>query len=215
MRTGDSEITSKVDGGDAAPVLLPPQALPAVVPLAAAAVMVVAVALGTVVTVGGDFFGSSDREATRDVARSTTGGRSEVLSIAADRTAGVFTVLPASFQNAPDSVLAQLTMPEADKRRLAQELADGRVRLAAVTLWDTMDEDGDLVEVSAGGFSQNLVILHKPKTFFLPLQPGGSVSIKALRDGGGGGVTLGVSTVLGPLPLPPLAPGQSLEIAAL
>jgi hypothetical protein len=57
--------------------------------------------------------------------------------------------------------------------------------------------------------------MHKPVTFFLPLQPGGTVSIRAVRDGGGGGVTLGVSTVIGPVPLPSLAPGQIVEIPAL
>jgi hypothetical protein len=47
------------------------------------------------------------------------------------------------------------------------------------------------------------------------LQAGGTVSIRAVRDGGGGGVTLGVSTVIGPVPLPSLAPGQIVEIPAL
>jgi hypothetical protein len=78
-----------------------------------------------------------------------------------------------------------------------------------------MSEDGDMVELNAAGFSQRVTIMHKPVSFFLPLNPGGSVNIKAVRDGGGGGVTLGVSTITGKLALPILAVGQSVEIPAL
>ena len=139
----------------------------------------------------------------------------KVFSVSADQTTGAFKILPTNFQNAPGSVLAQLDMPEVEKARLAEKLADGSVRLAAVTVWDTVDEDGDTVDVMAAGFRQRLVIMHKPVTFFLPVQPGGSVVIKAVRDGGGGGVTLGVSTILGPYRLSALAVGQSVEIRAL
>jgi hypothetical protein len=137
-----------------------------------------------------------------------------VLPIPADKAHGAFTVLPANFQQSPASVLVQLKMPEAEKQRLAERLADGSVRLAAVTVWDTVDQDGDIVEINAAGFSQRVTIMHKPATFFLPLTPGGSVLIKAVHDGGGG-VTLGVRTITGNLPLPVLSVGQSVEIPAL
>jgi hypothetical protein len=141
-------------------------------------------------------------------------GSGGVITLAADHAPGAFKILHASFQNAPGSVIAQLNMPEPEKRRLAEKLADGSVRLAAVTLWDTVDEDGDAVEVAAAGFTQRLVIRHQPATFFLPVRMGGSVSIRAVRDGGGG-VTLGVATIVGPVPLPPLAVGQTVEVPVL
>ncbi|MBR1123098.1 hypothetical protein JQ628_16345 [Bradyrhizobium lablabi] len=137
-----------------------------------------------------------------------------VLTIPADKAHGAFTVLASNFQQSPGSVLVQLKMSEAEKQRLAEKLADGSVRLAAVTVWDTMDEDGDIVEISAAGFSQRVTIMHKPATFFLPLHPGGNVTIRAVRDGYGG-ITLGVRTITGNLPLPRLAVGQTLEIPAL
>jgi len=137
-----------------------------------------------------------------------------VFVVPADKAHGTFTVLPSNFQQSPGSVLVQLHMPEAEKQRVAEKLADGTVRLAAVTVWDTMAEDGDMVELNAAGFSQRVTIMHKPVTFFLPLNPGGSVNIKAVYDGGGG-VTLGVSTITGKLALPILAVGQSVEIPAL
>lgn len=140
--------------------------------------------------------------------------RHAVFAVPADRAHGTFTVLPSNFQQSPGSVLVQLQMPEADKQRVAEKLADGSVRLAAVTVWDTMQEDGDMVELNAAGFSQRMTIMHKPATFFLPLTPGGSVNVKAVHDGGGG-VTLGVSTITGKLALPILSVGQSVEIPAL
>lgn len=146
--------------------------------------------------------------------RSGDANKDQVLTIPADKAHGAFTVLPSNFQQSPGSVLIQLKMPEAEKQRLAEKLADGSVRLAAVTVWDTMDEDGDVVEISAAGFVQRVTIMHKPATFFLPLHPGGSVMIKAVHDGYGG-VTLGVRTITGNLRLPRLGVGQSVEIPAL
>jgi hypothetical protein len=191
-----------------APELIAPQPLLQPLPLAAAAVLCIALAAGAA------FLWSAGGTSGALAPGNDGGARHTVLSVAADRTTGAFKILPSEFQNAPASVLAQLDLPEADKARLKEKLADGSVRLAAVTLWDNHAEDGDVVDLAAAGFSQRLTILHKPKIFFLPLQPGGSVLITGVRDGGGG-ITLGVSTILGPVPLPPLAVGQSVEITAL
>jgi len=188
----------------ATPELLAPQLFWR--PAPAAALVVIGIAAGIAFMSFGDRVGPAP-------AGGTDGEK--VFSVSADPTTGAFKILPTNFQNAPGSVLAQLNMPEVEKARLAEKLADGSVRLAAVTVWDTVDEDGDTVDVMAAGFRQRLVIMHKPVTFFLPVQPGGSVVIKAVRDGGGGGVTLGVSTILGPYRLPALAVGQSVEIPAL
>ena len=207
---GENAPHSDRQGGEPLPELLQPQPLVAA-PRAAGAALAVALGLGALFVAFGDRLApkpAADAAAARD------GGGKPVITLAADQAQGAFQILPTSIQKTPGSVLAQMNMPEAEKRRLAQELADERVRLAAVTLWDNVNEDGDAVEVSAAGFRQRLVIMHKPKTFFVPVQFGGSVAIKAVHDGGGG-VTLGVSTILGPVPLPPLAVGQVVEIPIL
>jgi len=212
MRRNDSNASS--GGRDAAPhadpVLLPPQ------PISPTAGAVTVIGLVALLATGLAFFGATGTNApSAPQAGSAGNGKSGVIALSANQTQGAFRILPSAFQNSPASVLAQLNMPEAEKRRLAEKLLDGSVRLAAVTLWDRVDEDGDMVEVSAATFSQTLTIMHKPVTFFIPVQPGGVVSIRGVRDGGGGNVTLGVSTVIGPVPLPPLAPGQVVEIPAL
>jgi len=108
--------------------------------------------------------------------------------------------------------LAHVGMLEPEKQRLTDTLRDGRLRLGAVTLWDTVHQDGDRVRISSSGFSQEVTILHAPKVFFVPYLPGSSVRLEAIHDGGGG-VTLGVRTALGDMPLPWLSVGQVLEIA--
>jgi hypothetical protein len=206
MHNGDrNAASSDAAVPQGAPVLLPPQPI---VPSAIGGLAVIgAVALVAAFVMFGN-------PAAPPNNTTSSNAKPAVIALAADQAPGAFKILPASFQNAPASVLAQLSMPEAEKRRLAEKLADGSVRLAAVTLWDNVDEDGDVVEISAATFSQTLTIMHKPVMFFIPVQPGGSVSIKAIRDGGGG-VTLAVSTIVGPVPLPRLVPGQIVEIPAL
>jgi len=191
------------------PELLPPQPLLAPAPLVMGGVLAGALAIAAFAFL----WSQSNIAPTRG--NNAASDAPKTISMSTDQVPGAFKVLDKSVQDTPGSVIAQLQMPEAEKNRLAERLADGSVRLAAVWLWDTMDEDGDTVEISAAGFSQTLVITHKHRAFFLPLQPGGSVSIRAVRDGGGGGVTLGVSTVIGPVPLPRLAVGQIVEIPAI
>src|ERR1044072_2588768 len=186
MHNGDRDAVSSgtVAVPQPAPVLLPPQPI---VPSALGGLAVLGMVSGLVAA----FVMFGDKLGRAPNGSASPGGKPAVIAFDSDRAPRAFKILPASFQNAPASVSAQVNMPEAEKRRLAEKLADGAVRLAAVTLWDRMDEDGDVVEVSAATFSQTLTIMHKPVTFFLPVQPGGGVSIKAVRDGGGGGVTLG------------------------
>lgn len=203
----DTPASARQSSGVQAP--LEPQLLGAQPLLRPSAVLAGAATL----IVGGIAFYSLGDITPREDHSSVVAG-SAVLVVPADKAHGTFTVLPSNFQQSPGSVLVQLQMPEAEKRRVAEKLADGSVRLAAVTVWDTVQEDGDVVELNAAGFSQRVTIMHKPVTFFLPLNPGGSVNIKAVRDGGGG-VTLGVSTLAGKLALPVLAVGQSVEIPAL
>jgi hypothetical protein len=108
-----------------------------------------------------------------------------------------------------------LLLPEREKEAIRGEVAEGRLRVGALFLWDTLDQDADAVRVSGAGYGQEIVITHERKMIYVPYVPGSSVTITPIRDGGGGGVTLGVSTTLGPVPLPHLVVGQSLEIPVL
>jgi hypothetical protein len=145
--------------------------------------------------------------------QSASAAAANTIHLVSNELPGFMTPVDPNLASGSDHVLAMLTMPPADKERLRSQLQNSSVRIGGVTLWDTFDEDSDVIRISAAGFSQELKIQHIPKRFFVPYLPGASVRLEAVTDGGGGGVTLGVSTSLGKLPLPHLQPGQSLEIA--
>jgi hypothetical protein len=107
--------------------------------------------------------------------------------------------------------LDSMNMPPVEKQRLKSALEKDKVKVGAITLWDNVAEDGDAVEVAGAGFTQKLTIMHKPTAYFVPFQQGGTVRITGLVDAGGG-ITLGVQTALGNQFLPPLIPGEILEL---
>jgi len=100
---------------------------------------------------------------------------------------------------------------DAERKRLREDVANKRVHLAVFTVWDTEDEDGDRVRVDSGGYSEDLTLRNARRDVFVPTTPGEPVRITAILDGGGGGVTLGAQTALGPIILPPLRVGQYVE----
>jgi hypothetical protein len=146
------------------------------------------------------------------MARNTNAAVPELLIAAADLP-GFVAPIDREIANGSEHILAALVMPEPEKERLRHALKETSMRVGAVTVWDTVDEDGDRIKISSAGFTQKLVIKHAPARFFVPYLPGTSVHIEALQDGAGGGVTLGVTTSMGNVPLPHLAPGQVVEIA--
>jgi hypothetical protein len=111
-------------------------------------------------------------------------------------------------------LIEKMQLSLADKQRLKEALADKEVRLARLVVWDNVAVDGDAIVLNATGFSQTLPISHEQQTFYLPVVPGNSARITALKDGGGG-VTLGVKTMIGPVFLPRLAIGDTVEIPVL
>lgn len=127
---------------------------------------------------------------------------------------GAFFPLPPELSKGTQRVMALIKMTAPEKERLSYELESGNIRIAAIWLWDNQAEDGDAVQVAAGGFSQNISISNSPTMYYVPVQTGTSARITAISDGGGG-VTLGVKTIVGPFPLPPLVVGQSLEVPIL
>lgn len=136
------------------------------------------------------------------------------LVLNANDVAGAVITLDSAGFGRPEN-LARLAMDEPEKARLVRELSDGRVRIGFVRVWDTADEDGDRVRIQSAGFSQDVTITSAPRVLFVPFLPGGTALVTAIHDGGGGGITLGIATVLGPTPLPPLVVGQTMEIPIL
>jgi hypothetical protein len=140
--------------------------------------------------------------------------RSSVFQIDASRVPGALLTIDPDLLIEQPQKWAKLQMPESEKNRLLHELKTGTLRLGMVKLWDSAAEDADMVRIVAAGFSQDILLRKEPQILYVPFSPGGSVRMTAVRDGGGG-VTLGVETVLGPFLMPSLAVGQSVEVPVL
>jgi hypothetical protein len=109
-------------------------------------------------------------------------------------------------------LLRVLPIPRMQAERLMAMVESGERMLGWLTLWDNFDEDGDVVSVSAAGFTQSVALRHVPVRILVPYVPGQPVFLTGERDGGGGGVTAAVELSSGPLPLPPLAVGQTVAL---
>jgi hypothetical protein len=110
--------------------------------------------------------------------------------------------------------IARLMMSGPEKEKVRTELADGKLRLAVITVSDNFDEDGDWVRISAAGLQQDVRLLHNPYTVTVPYLPGMPVSVSGLVDGGGGDITVSVYVGAARLSLKPLKTGEVLQIPA-
>ena len=113
------------------------------------------------------------------------------------------------------TLVAALPMPRMQVQRLFAMVERGERALGWLTLWDNYDEDGDIASVTAGGMTQRVVLTRTPVRILVPYIPGQPVFVTGERDGMGGGVTLAVELSTGPLPLPPLAVGQTVVLPIL
>ena len=97
-------------------------------------------------------------------------------------------------------------------KQLEADIQHGKTKLAWITVWDDRYEDGDIINIQAGGFSSQVSLLNAKQTTAIPINQG-DVTITGVADGGGG-ITLGFLTSKGTLSLPVIAPGQTIIIPA-
>ena len=109
-------------------------------------------------------------------------------------------------------VFAALQLEQADLHRAALMYEQGKLRAGWLKVWDNRDQDGDVVAITGAGFSQTLALTHTPTFVPVLYVAGQTISLTGINDGAGGGVTVSVSLASGPLPLPPLAPGQTVQV---
>jgi hypothetical protein len=134
------------------------------------------------------------------------------LAEAFGRARGSLLPVDVSTERHRAELIRALPMPRMEAERLMDQVERGERMLGWLTLWDNFDEDGDVVSVTAVGMIQSVPLLHAPKRILVPYVPGRPVLIIGERDGMGGGVTVAVELSTGPLPLPPLAVGQTVAL---
>jgi hypothetical protein len=96
------------------------------------------------------------------------------------------------------------------KTALAEALEP--LRLAWVTLWDTDAEDGDVVRLDSEGYSRTVTLAKKPVTFAVPVPRDGIIKVTGIRDGEGGGITVGLASGASQAVFPIMSEGQTLGL---
>ena len=86
------------------------------------------------------------------------------------------------------------------------------LRLAWVTLWDTDAEDGDAVRIDSGAFSRTVTLSKQPLTIAIPVPPNSVVKVTGIRDGEGGGITVGFASGGARAVFPIMSVGQTLGL---
>lgn len=137
------------------------------------------------------------------------------LAAAFSRGAGSLLPVELSTKAQREELIRSLRLPRADAERVIVQAENGARALGWLSLWDNFDEDGDVVSVSAAGVTQTVELRHLPTRILVPYVPGQPVYLTGERDGMGGGVTVAVELSTGPLPLPPLAVGQTVALPLL
>ncbi|QMT32215.1 hypothetical protein [Alysiella filiformis] len=95
------------------------------------------------------------------------------------------------------------------KQQFAQNPFD---RVLALTVWDDVAEDGDVIDIITPNFTTQVMIRHTPQTVYLPASSGSlPIQIRGVRDGGGG-ITLALQGTGVPISAPVLAEGQVIEL---
>ncbi len=119
--------------------------------------------------------------------------------------AAALAVQPASAQVADESAVA----PHA---AIAPAVNPEPTRLAWVTLWDTDAEDGDVVRLDSEGYSRTVTLAKKPVTFAVPVTRSGIIKVTGVRDGEGGGITVGLASGTSQAVFPIMSTGQTLGL---
>ena len=84
--------------------------------------------------------------------------------------------------------------------------------LVWVRLWDTDVEDGDVVRIESGGYSRTVTLTKNGITIAVPVSASGQMRISGIRDGDGGGITVGLGSGSTRAILPIMSVGQVLTL---
>jgi hypothetical protein len=90
--------------------------------------------------------------------------------------------------------------------------AHARTRLAWITLWDTDAEDGDVVRIESNGLSRTITLSKQPLTIAVPVPADSVVKVSGVRDGEGGGITVGFASGAARAVFPIMSVGQTLGL---
>jgi hypothetical protein len=114
----------------------------------------------------------------------------------------------------PDaSAASQSTTPTSDPlQQAATQAKRQHMRLVWITLWDTDVEDGDVVRIDSEGYSRTVRLTKKGDTFAVPVPADGIIKVTGVKDGDGGGITVGLASGETRAVFPIMSEGQELGL---
>jgi hypothetical protein len=114
------------------------------------------------------------------------------------------------------SYLAKTLSDPEQKAALSDQVRNKKVDMAAIGFYDDCAEDGDVVGVHSGPLNVVVPLKHTVQYVLVPVPHGetAKVFINGLKDGDGGGITLGMVTPVGIVHMPAMAPGQQVRFLA-
>ena len=143
-----------------------------------------------------------------------TDSKRQEMQQAFDEALARNTVFAASveLEEAKPTIAATFDAPIAEP--IVEDAERGLTEIVYLTVFDNWDQDGDVVRIANGLIDVTVPIWHAESTIPIPVSSSHpTVTLHALKDGGGG-VTVGVRTADGTLvPIPPLPPGASVTLA--
>ena len=111
-----------------------------------------------------------------------------------------------------EGTITDMPITEEQKTVLREQVASGETRLAWLTLWDTHDEDGDVLRFeSDSSVPVEVKALNAPTTLAIPLPASGLVHVTGVFDGGGG-ITIALKSGVAEIAWPTMQTGDSLDL---
>ena len=113
---------------------------------------------------------------------------------------------------ATDAAVQAMGLPAGDAAALQQAIDRRQMRLVRMPLFERDGGTGATVQVNANGLSRVVHLTAQPVVLTIPMAQVGSVSFRLLGGSPPGGVGIGTVTLVGPVMLPTLAAGDTLEV---
>jgi hypothetical protein len=149
---------------------------------------------------GGDSISDAEAQSRQDAYAALVAGAGLPLSLVASED------VDRAIAEMPDSV------SEEQKVELREQVDDGTVRLAWLTLWDTHAEDGDVLRFeSSMSFPIDVTALNSRTTIAIPYPAEGAVQVTGMVDGGGG-ITIALASGAAQIAWPTMQPGDTLTL---
>jgi hypothetical protein len=111
-----------------------------------------------------------------------------------------------------NQAISHLLMSASEKERVREAVSSNHLRLAWITVSDSVAEDGDWIRLEAAGFRQDIRLLNKPYEIAVPYVPGSMATVTGLVDGVDGDITVAVYVGSATVSLKPLTQGEVLQI---